>query len=166
MESDSRAGVVQVSINVLMCLTLRRTTLRLLILAITRRPVLTQPTPQREYDIVSLPASLLSTKQTNKDNSSEALSPDFKAPSQALTPTIAPLAPLRSHLYPMVNALPETHLQDPLTLMPELSSPGAWASEVIEASVVLLHVVLLIRASVSRCSPESADIACRESQKL
>lgn len=148
MESDSRAGVVQVSVNVLMCLTLRRTTLRLLILAITRRPVLTQPTPQREYDIVSLPASLL--KQTNKDDSSEALSPDFHAPSQALTPTIAPLAPLRSHLYPMVNALPETHLQDPLTLMPELSSPGAWASEVIEASVVLLHVVLLIRASVGR----------------
>ena len=149
--------------------------LRLLLLGITRRPVLSPPTPQREYDLLSLPSSVLSRRNGPSPDDSQVLArtnqskqsdqsgqPDrTQPPSSAITPTLPAYAPLRSHLYRISGALPEDHLPHPLTLMPTLSSPSAWTAEIIESSVTLLHVILLLRASVSRQCPTLLLLALR-----
>jgi peroxin-16 len=119
-----------------------RTCLRLIILGITRRPVLNPPIPQREFDITSLPdivgeASGLSAQPSPSSSGKPALE------------SIAPGAPLRSHLYPMAGSLPESHLAHPLTLLPELSA-SAFTSEILTSTATLVHVLLLLRAQVSQ----------------
>ena len=114
-----------------------RTCLRLIILGITRRPVLNPPVPQREFDITSLSPEIIS----------QATKP---VPTSTITPSISsisPGAPLRSHLYAMSGSLPETHLPHPLTLMPELTT-SAFAAEILTSTATLVQVLLLLRAQV------------------
>ena len=114
-----------------------RTCLRMIILGITRRPVLTPAVPQREFDITSLSPSILS----------EATKP---VPSSSSTPaieSISPGAPLRSHLYQMSGSLPESYLPHPLTLMPEMTT-SAFAAEILTSTATLVHVLLLLKTQV------------------
>lgn len=112
--------------------------LRLLILTNTKRPVLTTPIPQREYDISRIPQDVL--------HADSRQSPNTTTPALASIPSSAPL---RAHLYPMITALPESHLAEPLTLLPELSSISEYTSEILACSATLIHVVLLLRSVVS-----------------
>ena len=117
--------------------------LRLVLLTITRRPVLYPPTPQREYDITALPSNLLDgTRQTSSNDS-----------SRPIVNTLQPRASLKSHLYPMAGALPDSHLPHPPTLVPELDSTSAWTSEILSSTATLLHVILLFRATVRSSHP-------------
>ena len=111
--------------------------LRLVLLRITRRPVLYPPTPQREYDITALPSELLNGTGRTSSKS-----------SHPIVNTLQPRASLKSHLYPMARALPDSHLPHPCTLVPELDSTSAWTSEILSSTATLLHVILLIRATV------------------
>lgn len=111
-------------------------------MGITRRPVLNPPTPQREFDLTLLSSDLL-----------DEISGNFSVPeidtddSNLAIKSIAPGAPLRSHLYPMAGAIPESHLPHPLTLLPELTT-SAMASEALTSTATLVHLLLLLRAQV------------------
>jgi len=115
-----------------------RTCLRMIILGITRRPVLNPPVPQREFDITSLSPSIIS----------EATKPTPASSSTPAIDSISPGAPLRSHLYQMAGSLPESHLPHPLTLLPELTT-SAFAAEILTSTATLVQVILLLRAQVS-----------------
>ncbi|CAD6580025.1 MAG: Peroxisomal membrane protein pex16 [Tremellales sp. Tagirdzhanova-0007] len=119
-----------------------KTMLRLVLLRITRRPVLYPPTPQREYDITALPSELLNGTGRTSSKS-----------SHPIVNTLQPRASLKSHLYPMARALPDSHLPHPCTLVPELDSTSAWTSEILSSTATLLHVILLIRAT-QHCGPK------------
>ena len=130
-----------------------RTTLRLVIMGITKRPVLSPAIPRREYDLSSLPSSFLSSSPSSSSRpkslpSSTNVASLPSATTRPVVTALAPHAPLRSHLLPLTPALPESHLPDPLTLLPPMETTSAWTSEMIESSVTLIHVLLLIRASV------------------
>ncbi|KAK1927021.1 putative peroxisomal membrane protein pex16 [Papiliotrema laurentii] len=141
--------------NYVLGLEVVKTLLRLIILGVTGRPVLHPPTPQREYDLLSIPSAVLKTAKkavipTGPKASEEEEQPITALPSHgAVTPTLPPYAPLRSHLFPLTNALPEEHLAHPISLLPTLT-PGQYVSEIIESSVTLLHVVLLLRSAKRR----------------
>ncbi|OCF37844.1 hypothetical protein I316_00068 [Kwoniella heveanensis BCC8398] len=135
-----------------------KTFLRLLILRITKRPVLFNPSPQREVDPSTLPPEILNSNSNSLSSSSlinntslvdqqEGLKP------QPLSPSIAPHAPLRSHLYPMLSNMPESHLVHPLNLVQKLKGKKEYVSEIIWSSVGLIHVLLLMKAG--RKSPDT-----------
>ena len=166
--STHNRAVIFTITNVLGSNAYARTVLRLILLAVTKRPVLSHPAPQREYDLLSLPSSLLQAPQPNKASPSSASAATHSTdkavaspgggesdsaeqvaapPSGAMTTSLPPFAPLRSHLFPLLGALPEDHLPHPLTLLPGLT-PAQTISEIIESSVTLVHVILLLRASV------------------
>ena len=118
--------------------------LRFIILAITKRPVIDPPTPQREYDIASLPSEILNNPTSQKTSASSSTSSQ-----SVLVTNLTPHACLSSHLYPMASALPDSYLPHPLTLVSEINSTSAWTSEILASTATLIHVVLLIRAAVS-----------------
>ena len=139
-----------------------RTTLRLILLIITRRNVLSLPTPQREYDLLSLPSAILKSKATPSPAPPQEGS---TSPFEAITPTLPPFAPLRSHLFPLCSALPEEHLSHPLTLLPVLGASETLA-EVIESSVTLIHVLLLLRSAVGSFYTSKTDCSGIERRLL
>ncbi|GMK59154.1 hypothetical protein CspeluHIS016_0701690 [Cutaneotrichosporon spelunceum] len=117
-----------------------KTILRLLIIAITRRPVLDPPTPRREFDFASVPQDKLlprSSAGANKNGDSER---------RAVLGAVATRAPLRNHLFPLIGSLPEEYLAHPLMLVPELGTGSEMAGELLSATAILVQVVLLIRA--------------------
>ncbi|WWD18976.1 hypothetical protein CI109_103433 [Kwoniella shandongensis] len=120
-----------------------KTFLRLIILRITSRPVLSPPTPQREVDLSTLPTEILDPPNLNPIPSQIG---SEVTPTKPLTPSLAAYAPLRSHLFPMAGNLPESHLQHPLDLVPRLKG-SAYLAEALSSSVGLVSVLLLIRAS-------------------
>ncbi|ORY35444.1 peroxisome membrane protein [Naematelia encephala] len=131
-----------------------KTVFKLLILRVTKRPVLSPSVPQREYDPSSLPISILqptstaSTKSSSPSTSTQPTSETWNSTGQvAVLPLMPTGAPLRSHLYSMIGAMDEEHLQHPLTLLPPLQNVGEWSAELIQCSLGLIHVLLLIRAS-------------------
>ncbi|EIW67372.1 hypothetical protein TREMEDRAFT_16146, partial [Tremella mesenterica DSM 1558] len=117
-----------------------KTILRLIILIITKRPVLSPATPQREYDPSSLPQSAFSSSSSPSSSTSSSIQNTF--PSYDY-----PSPPLRTHLYPLSSALPETYLPHPTTLLPELDSTSEVISEVLSISSTLVHVILLLRSA-------------------
>jgi len=129
--------------------------LRFILLGITRRPVLTPPTPQREYDISSLPTEILDGTHPSTLTSTP----------QLLVTALPPHAPLRSHLYPLAGALPESHLPHPLTLVPELDSTSAWTAEILTSTATLLHMILLIRATVRLHLSNVPKPTCQREQR-
>ncbi|ODN78927.1 hypothetical protein L202_04450 [Cryptococcus amylolentus CBS 6039] len=122
-----------------------KTFLRLILLFKTRRPVLSPSTPQREVDYASLPPEVLNPTASSDSETS-------KQSSQPLTPSLPAFSPLRAHLLPMVGNLPEEYLEHPMDLIPTLKG-SEYVAEIIAASVGLIRVLLLLRAS--RKSPSS-----------
>lgn len=122
--------------------------MRLLILRITKRPVLSPPTPQREYDISLLPQTVLDKASSSRKASSTEKT---KADIESGTPVVSTLPPngsLRGHLLPMAGNLPESHLAHPLTLVPELDTQG-YVAECLSSTATLVQVILMLRAAVS-----------------
>ncbi|WVQ99914.1 hypothetical protein IAU59_007057 [Kwoniella sp. CBS 9459] len=149
-----RKGGDRVRWRVVLVLEAIKTFLRLLILRITKRPVLSPSSPQREVDPSTLSPEIL---QSNPQSQPESL-PGVSSPlqdgvkAQPLSPSISAHAPLRSHLYPMLGNLPESHLVHPLSLIQQLKGKE-YVSEIIWSSVGLVHVLLLMRAG--RQSPNT-----------
>lgn len=121
-----------------------KTCLRLLIMGITRRPVLHPPVPQREFDITALSLSPELLEETTTKGKASASENSGAKPAVS---SVAPGAPLRSHLYPMASALPDSHLPHPLTLLPEMTTAGMTA-EILTSTATLIHLLLLLRAQV------------------
>ncbi|WVW85740.1 hypothetical protein I302_107778 [Kwoniella bestiolae CBS 10118] len=139
-----RKGGDRVRWRVVLVIELIKTFLRLTILRITKRPVLTPCTPQREIDPSSLPPEVLSSSSQEPVPRSDQTSSKLK--STPLTQLITSYAPLKDHLYPMLNNLPESHLTHPLNLINELKGKE-YIPEVVWSSVGLIHVLLLMRSS-------------------
>ncbi|OCF57410.1 peroxin-16 [Kwoniella mangroviensis CBS 10435] len=127
--------------RVVLFIELIKTFLRLTILKITKRPVLSSPTPQREIDPSSLPSEILSSSSSSDEDQSTS-----KIKAAPLTQLLTPYAPLKDHLYPMIDNLPESHKTHPLNLIKELKGKE-YISEIIWSSVGLMHVLLLMRSS-------------------
>ncbi|WVQ68220.1 uncharacterized protein L199_006427 [Kwoniella botswanensis] len=127
--------------RVVLIIELIKTFLRLTILRITKRPVLSPCTPQREIDPSSLPSEILSSSSSSNEDQSTS-----KMKLTPLTQLLTPYAPLKDHLYPMIDNLPESHLTHPLNLIKELKGKE-YISEIIWSSVGLIHVLLLMRTS-------------------
>lgn len=125
-----------------------RTFLRLIILRITKRPVLTPATPQREYDISLLPQTVLDKASSSRRNPSSDIVPEEAQPGKLAVSTLPPNGALRGHLLPMAGCLPESHLAHPLTLVPELDAKG-YVAECLSSTSTLVQVILMLRAAVS-----------------
>ncbi|ORX38615.1 peroxisome membrane protein [Kockovaella imperatae] len=123
--------------------------LKLIIMGITKRPVLATPAPMREYDIFSLPESVL--RKSGSSSGATALnfanSPSSNVSNVPAVSQLPPHAPLRSHLLHLSSSLPESHLPDPSSLVPSFDSAGYLTSELIQVSLVWVHMALLMRAS-------------------
>ncbi|WWC63177.1 uncharacterized protein I303_105777 [Kwoniella dejecticola CBS 10117] len=138
-----RKGGDRVRWKVVLIIEMIKTFLRLTILRITKRPVLAHPVPQREIDPSILPPESISSP-TNAEHGVVKDNGNIK--STPLTPSLAPYAPLRDHLYPMIDNLPETHLDHPLNLLHELKGKE-YISEIIWSSIGLINVLLLMRSA-------------------
>lgn len=133
-----------------------RTFLRLLIVLITKRPALWLTSPQREYDVSSIPQDKMVSKIAKKaEELSEKVHPtkqdakqDKESVRRPILPAVGTRAPLRTHLYPLVASLPDDYQAHPPSLVPELSTTGEIAGEVLSVTAVLVQVILLLRAAV------------------
>ncbi|WWC71669.1 uncharacterized protein I206_105627 [Kwoniella pini CBS 10737] len=134
-----RKGGDRIRWKVVLIIEMIKTFLRLTILRITKRPVLSQLVPQRVIDPSTLPPETISS--TSISNSNGDL-----IKSIPLTPSLTPYAPLKDHLYPMINNLPESYLDHPLNLIQELKGKE-YISEIIWNSIGLINVLLLIRSA-------------------
>ncbi|WVF72701.1 hypothetical protein IAT40_007519 [Kwoniella sp. CBS 6097] len=150
-----RKGGDRVRWRVVLVIEAIKTFLRLLILRITKRPVLSPSSPQREVDPSTLPPEILSSTSSSNSHLSTSLNPSQSQQEikpQPLSPSIPAHTPLRSHLYPMLGNLPESHLVHPLNLVQKLKGKE-YVSEVVWSSIGLIHVLLLMRAG--RQSPNT-----------
>lgn len=127
-----------------------RTTLRLVLLAITGRPVVWPPTPQREYDVGLIPQDRLLGRNGKPKQTSEK--PQTEKDNRRPVVNSLQRAPLRTHLYPLVTALPEEYLPSPLGLVPQIESVSELTAEVLSSTAVLVQVILIIRDAVGYCS--------------
>ena len=122
--------------------TLHRAILRLLILRITRRPVLSTPVPERDFDPATLPPS--------SENSSPTLAPSSPPSSIPSTPEhlknnhipLLPTHPLIVQPPPhadhapveeflLSKALSPNTVKFPTSLLRRLNSPKDWLGEVL-----------------------------------
>jgi len=127
--------------------------LRLLLLRITRRPLVSPPIPEREFDLSSLPPA--------SDISSPTLAPSSPPPSLPSTPEhlknnlvplpihplLTPPPPTQSPLpvedYLLSKALNTSDVKTPASLVKPLSSPKDWIAEVIYILRPLVYATLL-----------------------
>lgn len=117
-----------------------RTFLRFIILAVTRRPVLSPSTPQREFDPSLIPQDKLTKNPV-------PAAPGAKSEdARPVIPEIGHRAPLRAHLYPLVSSLPEAYQTHPLGLVPELCTAKEWLSEILNSTTSLAQVLLFYHA--------------------
>ncbi|KAH9950387.1 peroxisomal membrane protein PEX16 [Amylocystis lapponica] len=127
--------------------------LRMVLLRITRRPLLSSPVPEREFDPSSLPPE--------SDTSSPTLAPS--SPPSSLPPTpehlrnnhvalpvhplLTPPPPTQSPIpveeYLLPKALTTSSVKSPTSLLKPLSSPKDWLAEVIYILRPLVYVVML-----------------------
>ncbi|OCH96144.1 peroxisome membrane protein [Obba rivulosa] len=127
--------------------------LRLLLLRITRRPLLSPPIPEREFDPASLPPA--------SDTSSPTLAPSSLPPSLPSTPEhlrnnhvplpmhplLTPPPPMQSHVpvedYLLTKALTTSDVKSPTSLVKPLATPKDWIAEVIYILRPLVYAALL-----------------------
>ncbi|PCH33687.1 peroxisome membrane protein [Wolfiporia cocos MD-104 SS10] len=132
-----------------------KATLRLVLLQITRRPVLTPPIPEREIDPSSLPP--------DSDTSSPTLAPSSPPSSLPETPEhlrnnhvplpVHPLLtpppptkspdPIEDYLLP--KALTTSTVKTPTNLVQPLKSPKDWLAEVVYILRPLVYAIMLFR---------------------
>ncbi|GLB36118.1 putative peroxisomal membrane protein (Pex16) [Lyophyllum shimeji] len=124
--------------------------LRFVLLRITRRPILSPPIPERDFDPMSLPPS--------SNNSSPTLAPSSPSPSPPATPdhlrnNHIPLPPhsllsgrsessVEEYLLP--KAMTTSSVKPSLSLVRPISSPQDWLAESIYILRPLVYVSLLV----------------------
>lgn len=118
-----------------------RTILRLLLLKITCRPLLSSPLPERDFDPTLLPPSSAESSPTLVSSSVSSLpaTPDhlrnnhLSLPPHALLTTSPP--PMRSDMaveeYLLPKALTTSSVKPSISLLKALSSPQEWLGEII-----------------------------------
>ncbi|KAL0951245.1 hypothetical protein HGRIS_007963 [Hohenbuehelia grisea] len=128
--------------------------LRLLMMRITRRPLLTPPIPERDFDPASLP--LPSSTATSPTLASSSLAPSRSTTPDHLKnnlvplpphPLLTPPPPARSDTsvedYLLPKALTTASVKPSLSLIRTFASPTDWLSEVIYILRPLIYVSLL-----------------------
>jgi peroxin-16 len=118
-----------------------RTILRLLLLKITCRPLLSSPLPERDFDPTILPPSSAESSPTLVSSSANSLpaTPDhlknnyLSLPPHALLATPSP--PTRSDTavedFLLPKALTTSSVKPSLSLLKSLSSPQEWLGEIV-----------------------------------
>ncbi|KAG8934502.1 Peroxisomal membrane protein pex16 [Tulasnella sp. 419] len=143
--------------------------LKLLILKLTRRPLLSPPIPERDIDPASLPEPAPASPPTEKDQKQLASPPHtpahlknnrVKLPSTSRSRTPSPLltaTPPPPHLsqaaideYLLPKALSVADVRPALALMKPFQTPIEWISEVIHILRPLIYVLALQRAARQR----------------
>lgn len=130
--------------------------LRLIILKITRRPLLSPPLPERDFDPTTI--------ELQSASSSPTLAPSSHPDSPLMTPehlknnhisldnpnsflnkpaALSSDAPVEEYLLP--KALSTSSVKEPTTLIRELSSPADWVAEIIYILRPLIYVGVISR---------------------
>ncbi|OBZ78670.1 Peroxisomal membrane protein PEX16 [Grifola frondosa] len=127
--------------------------LRLVLLRITRRPLLSPPIPEREYDPSSLPPASDTSSPTLAPSSPPSSIPPTPEhlrnnhialpPHPLLTPPPPTQSPLPVEEYLLPKALTTSSVKAPTSLVKPLSSPKEWLSEIIYTLRPLVYGVLL-----------------------
>ena len=118
-----------------------RALLRLVLLRITRRPLVSPPIPEREFDPENIPAGSDTSSPTLAATSpptSLPSTPDHLKnnhialpPHPLLTPPPPAHSPIPVEEYLLPKALTTSSVKAPTSLIKPLSSPKEWLSEVI-----------------------------------
>ncbi|EJD55581.1 peroxisome membrane protein [Auricularia subglabra TFB-10046 SS5] len=140
--------------------------LRLILLRVTRRPLLLPPIPERELDPSALPASPADANAPQQHDPSEEppahLSNNhvaFEQPNPLLTappPSKKSLSPVDDYLLP--RALSPASVKPPIYLVNQLASPKDWLAEVIFVLRPLVYAILLARSSPESHRPLTTSI--------
>ncbi|TDL28628.1 peroxisomal membrane protein PEX16 [Rickenella mellea] len=129
--------------------------LRLTIVTITRRPILSPPIPERDIDPATIPTSSNASSPTLAPSSSYSSSPpstpkhlqnnhiSLDTANMLLTPP-PPLqsdSPVEDYLLP--KALSSSSVKSPTSLIRPLSTPKDWLSEIVYIARPLIYVAAL-----------------------
>ncbi|TFK57126.1 peroxisome membrane protein [Heliocybe sulcata] len=128
--------------------------LRLVLIRVTRRPLVSPPIPEREFDPSTLPPSNTTspTLAPSSPRSSPLSTPDHlknnhnTLPPHSLLTTPPPLSissPVEDYLLP--KALTISSVKTPTSLIKTLSSPKDWLAEVVYTLRPLIYAILLSR---------------------
>ena len=139
-----------------------RALLRLALLRITRRPLLSPPIPEREFDPENLPAdSDASTSPTLAATSPPSSLPSTPEhlknnhvalpPHPLLTPPPPTHSPIPVEEYLLPKALTTASVKAPTSLVKPLSNPKEWLSEVIYILRPLIY---------GKSQPRSQKVSC------
>ncbi|KAJ9125114.1 hypothetical protein QFC22_000067 [Naganishia vaughanmartiniae] len=135
-----------------------KSALKLSLLMITKRPVLSFPLPQREVD----PSVIAQAAASESDSSQSADAPkDSPQRIPSAVPRIISAFPLGSpahnHLPPLLPRLPEAYQDNPADLLPRLEGAREWLGESMVATEGLVSVlVYYYLASRNRKQPGGA----------
>ncbi|GJJ08803.1 hypothetical protein Clacol_003022 [Clathrus columnatus] len=133
--------------------------LRIILLKITRRPLVSPPLPERDFDPANLPSldpEMLQTPLSNKQAPSSSAPDHLKnnhvnidIPNPLLTekPRNGTASPVESYLLP--KALSPSSLKEPTCLINSLSSPKDWLAELTYVLRPLIYVIMLSRDSIT-----------------
>ncbi|KIY64188.1 peroxisome membrane protein [Cylindrobasidium torrendii FP15055 ss-10] len=129
--------------------------LRLLLLRITRKPLLQPPIPEREFDPTALP-DIPQPSQSDEGSSSEGTPEHLKNNRELPHPLISP-PPTRSATavedYLLPKALSTNSVKPSLSLLRSLSGPKEWTAEIIYVLRPLVYASLLASKKPSRALP-------------
>ena len=122
-----------------------RAALRLLLLKITRRPLLSPPLPERDFDPTMLPSSSIESSPTLAPSSpsvSLPTTPDHLRNnySPLLTSSFSPMhsdTAVEDFLLP--KALTTTSVKPSLSLLKTLSAPQEWLAEIVHILRPLIY---------------------------
>ncbi|KAK1233034.1 hypothetical protein PQX77_003837 [Marasmius sp. AFHP31] len=132
-----------------------KATLRLLLLKITKRPLLSPPIPERDFDPTTLPPP------SSSNTTSPTLAPSSSSPSPPTTPehlknnrVALPPHPLLTtpppprtdnsiEEYLLPKALSTSSVKPPLSLVAPLASPQEWLSEILYTMRPLVYAAML-----------------------
>ncbi|KAG6857529.1 hypothetical protein H0H87_000128 [Tephrocybe sp. NHM501043] len=127
-----------------------KASLRFFILKITRKPLLSPPIPERDFDPVSLPPSNVTSSPTlapSSPSESPSVTPDHLRNNHIPLPPHALMSP-RSETtaedYLLPKAMTTSSVKPSLSLIKSLSSPQDWVSESIYILRPLVYASLLV----------------------
>jgi len=134
--------------------------LRLLLLRITRRPLLSPPIPEREFDPGSLPPDSEASSPTlaaSSPPSSPSSTPEHLKNNHIalpLHPLLTPPPPAHSPVpveeYLLPKALTTSSVKSPTALLKPLSSPKDWLAEIVYVMRPLVYAIMLSRRTDNR----------------
>ncbi|KAG6890435.1 hypothetical protein C0995_008789 [Termitomyces sp. Mi166 len=125
-----------------------KTCLRFTLLFITRKPLLSPPIPERDFDPASLPTSIDTVSQSHAPSPSEspAIPEHFKNNRTPLPPhaLLSPQSETTAEDYLLSKAMTTSTVRPSLSLVKSLSSPTDWIAESIYILRPLVYATLLV----------------------